>query len=96
MPLLEKKVESPLLLHNHLATLLWSTVITRISATLILFSSFKIRDLFKDSAYSRAAFTFKEKKQIIFYNTVYLFNESVQNKKKTQYSHLNCNKMLRV
>ena len=43
--------------------------------------------LFKGSVYFRAVIIFKEKNKVIFNNTIYLVNEPVQNKKKTQYSH---------
>ena len=65
------------------------TVITGISTAALIFPSyFKMRRLFKGGDYSRAALIFKEKKQNNFFiNTIYLFNEPVQNKKKTQYCH---------
>ena len=43
--------------------------------------------LFKGGSYSQVVHIFKEKKQNYFNNTLYLFNEPVQNEKKAQYSH---------
>ena len=59
-----------------------NTLITSISAMLHIFSHTS-----KCAICSRVALTFKEKKQNHFNNTIYLFNEPVQNKKKTQYHH---------